>query len=142
MAIRPTNSKDKCPAKGLTCKTCGKMNHIAKVCRSKAVNHVKSNSDVRTVSTDVFLDSVKKDIHRNGQVYTELEVGPNLLSVDFNLDTGSQVNILLFHIFRKLCVKNTLAPTSSTLTAYNGKPIKTIGTCKLTCTFNDNERNL
>ena len=104
------SSQDKCPAKGKTCNKCHKLNHFEKVCRSKTVSVINNEHK----NEDLYIDSVKRDIIVNGQAYAAIEVGPHLVSIDFKLDTGSQVNIIPSHIFKKLGIKHPLQPTSNT----------------------------
>jgi len=50
----------------------------------------------------------------------------------------AEVSVLPMYLYNKLQVKPTLKATSMKLSAYGGTSIKPTGTCKLTCTSNNN----
>ena len=51
----------------------------------------------------------------------------------FKVDTGSQVNILLLNVYRKLSTKSSLTKPSTKLTSYSGETLKVEGHSRLTC---------
>ena len=92
-----------------------------------------------TVMSQIFsVDSVQNKVIRNNQAFVELQVGPKLYPISFKVDTGSQVNILPSALFNKLNVKTPLQVTKSTLTAYDGSILNTLGTVKLRCKHEEN----
>lgn len=48
-----------CPAKGQSCRKCGKLNHFMRVCRSKTVHEVKSEFQEEQDMSDFYVDTVK-----------------------------------------------------------------------------------
>ena len=62
-----------------------------------------------------------------------MEVGPSRKRLTFKVDTGSQVNILPYYAFQQLGFKTALKPSNIRLSAYNGNPLHSKGTIKLTC---------
>ena len=126
------NSKhSQCPAQGRQCNKCNKWNHFAKMCKTKDVNDVKTvQSDG---DSDVIIDSVESKIC-NGQVFVDIEVGPSKIPVQFKVDTGAQVNILPYSVFRDLGIVGALKPSNLKLSAYNGHTLKLRGTITLSCT--------
>ena len=84
------HSKDKCPVQGQTCKKCGRLNHFAKVCRSKVakvneLQHLEVDSEGCMICTVESKESSK-------EWKVNLRVNDQL--VEFKLDTGAQANLL------------------------------------------------
>lgn len=128
-----THEKGTCPAKGKQCNFCRKWNHFSKVCRAKGVNDISCDED----QDELLVESVDSNIS-NGMVFAEICVGPKNTPINFKIDTGSQVNILPFSEFQKLGIKTALKKSNLRLTAYNGTPLKSMGTILLTCTHQNN----
>ena len=126
-----------CRAKGKRCDYCHKMNHFASVCRAKkSVSEVNSQEPwcENECESDFYVDSVDSvNEIRNNQAFVELEVGQKHFQTSFKVDTGSQVNILPSSTFYKLGIKTALQKPSTTLTAYDGKTLNTLGFITLPC---------
>ncbi|XP_052797485.1 uncharacterized protein K02A2.6-like [Mya arenaria] len=128
---RKHQQQHQCPAKGKQCHKCQKWNHFASVCRS--VNEVIDNNNSCTHDfKDLVIDNVESTV-RNGQVFAEFKVGPSNLSVQFKIDTGSQVNILPYKTFRDIGIKSVLEASHSKLSAYDGSTLNVKGCITLRC---------
>jgi len=142
-----------CPAYGQTCRSCGHLNHWAVVCRRKKKAFVKevrvqeaengSSEEDESAVQLLGVYEVKENIgvrsnqHLkqpfNTDVWYEKIRLNNTITVSIKLDTGSQVNLLPFKIFKKLDnVK--LSNTNVKLEAYGGFKLKPIGKVVLECT--------
>ena len=72
-----------------------KVNHFSKMCRSKSVNDLSVNY----AHSEYYIDSVYSKIHNN-QAFVVIDVGK--ASIQFKLDTTSQVNIIPLHIYNTI----------------------------------------
>lgn len=137
------SQRDACPAKGRRCKLCNKLNHFAKVYKSRQPVtrrnvHVVENTDI-VESDELFIDVINKE-HKNTeceQAFAELELGPQAKKVSFKLDTGAQVNILPASRFKNLFGTTGIKFTTRRLTGYGGEPLDVKGTCQLNCRYKD-----
>ena len=98
-----------CPAYGKTCVRCRKTGHFRKVCRSKrdcAVHEVGTEmvqepqeEEIETVSINsVYLNKNQSLI----TAHLEMQVGRTTVEIPYKIDTGSEGNIMLLYIFKKL----------------------------------------
>ena len=142
-----------CPAKGQRCDKCGKWNHFAAVCRSSQslnfnnkgarVNEIFVNTTPDVGSdqeSDFYVDTIQTDSGTPGktpdQAFVCVSIGPNESPVRFKLDTGSQVNILPVTEYNRLGIQGVLTKATKHLSGYSGTALKTLGQCKLKCTYN------
>ena len=149
-----------CPAYGRQCAVCHKLNHFAKVCRSKnfpAKSKLPSsrNKNVFTVdghasdsdssvshdSNNLFIDPLKIDGLGEHAAWLSTITTPNG-NIICKLDTGAEASVLPTTTFNKLDVRPPLQPTSITLTAYGGSPISPVGTCELQCDTKDSQHKV
>ena len=93
------------------------------MCRSKSVNDLSVNY----AHSEYYIDSVYSKIHNN-QAFVVIDVGK--ASIQFKLDTGSQVNIIPLHIYNTIGEVRSLKEPHEKLTSYNCS-INTIGYCSL-----------
>ena len=120
-----------CPAFGTKCAKCKKLNHWAKMCKSrdpKNVHQIEEDSDSEAES---FIGAVYSKHKQDGQAYITTSVLG--MDVKFKLDTGAQANILPWSMFLKLRLKRKvrLIITKNKLTSYSGDSLQVKGTCKL-----------
>ncbi|KAL4008088.1 hypothetical protein ACER0C_001940 [Sarotherodon galilaeus] len=94
------HSSRQCPAYGKQCKNCGKMNHFARMCRSRKVH---------TVADEATDQQAKMKIGRK--------------PVKFKLDTGAQANVVPYSLLRRIGNKQMLRPTNVRLSTYTGDKI-------------------
>ncbi len=122
----------KCPAIGKTCKKCGKSNHFANMCKSKAksqnVNLVKYENDYENES-NVWSIWTKRAVNTVKNMFIPLiTLFMCQTMVSFAVDTGAQVNIIDEKTFNKLKFKPKLYKYRTSLFSYNSsKPIETLG---------------
>ena len=141
------------PVYGKTCAGCGKMGHFKTVCcskRSRVINEMEqemseeySEGEIETVSI------VSIHMNKNQSMLTvELKVctGDNKLKFPYKIDTGSDGNMMSWHIFKKLFPSFTEAKLKKTikrhtkLKTYNKTVIMQLGTCTVTINFKDNKK--
>ncbi|XP_055872154.1 uncharacterized protein LOC129923716 [Biomphalaria glabrata] len=119
-----------CPAYGETCHKCHKKGHFSSVCRSKPVSIVKSEGRDDSIEETFFIGSIGS--HSLSNEWNSLITVENK-QVTFTLDTGAQVNILPYRIFKQLKRKKLLETTSK-LTTYSGERLKVVGKAHIKCT--------
>ena len=121
-----------CPAKGKQCFKCKRWNHFGSVCKS--VNEIVSDNDNIQFEgfNDLFIDSIESAV-RNGQVFADFKVGPSDTSMQFKIDTGSQVNVLPYKDYLRIG-KTALTKSHSRLSAYDGSRLELKGCLTLRCT--------
>lgn len=143
-----------CPAKGKTCRTCGKQDHFAKVCRSKkhklyskreenvkTAQHAESQAETSGSEDDEFTFSLKSQqsqretVHQllNKQDRTVTKLKVNGTPIQVTIDSGATTNILDSKAFDTLQSKSkpiTLQPTKTKIYPYNSKePLPLLGKC-------------
>ena len=147
----------KCPAYGKRCKSCQKLNHFSRCCRNtERVKHVEcesaddsdedffagtitaegaaslGNSSDDGEGKNVYAIGVDKE--KKASVDWSIYLYSNGTDVEYKIDTGAQVNILLKKIVNKLKIKPLLKPSNIKLTAYNGSSISILSKCILKVT--------
>ena len=96
------------PAYGKMCTGCGKLGHFKKVCQSRkdcAVCEVEvqvsqGNNEIEEVSIN--------SVHLNNKwllitAELEIQVSENTVKIPYNMDTGSEGNLMPLYIFERLC---------------------------------------
>lgn len=147
------SKSDICSAKGKKCNKCHKLNHFAKVCRSKSVHEITGfypqpeqplpNTPNLAPDPDLFIDSIQGNLNvQQDKAFATCNIGPNLVPIQFKLDTGSQVNIVPLKVYRKLDIKRSLHKSDQTLSAYNGSALHAIGYGTVKCQYRDNSRDI
>ena len=145
----------KCPAYGKRCKNCNKMNHWAAVCNSKPpkVNMVDEDSETDTDDSDhLRFNKIRVDrksetdtddndyLQINKIKCTQRTINDTLLvttevhglDIEFEIDTGSQANILPYKLYKKLKNKHPLEKTKKKLTSFTGHKLQVLGETKAT----------
>jgi len=138
-----THPRRQCPAYGKKCLNCQKLNHFQKVCRAKQKYRAESSNAVHEATTenaddyaDGFDIGTVDSIDNACKSVWYIDICIENTIVKAKVDTGAQVNVLSNVDYQELSRNVTLLPAKSTLTAYNGSPIPTIGmvdvdfTCK------------
>lgn len=135
------SAKDKCPAIGQICKSCGKKDHYAKKCRSKLrkphrqrarVHQVNVDNDSEDSDSDAFY--VGMIIELSGEKYKVnqltnswlLETDINSKKVIMQLDTGARCNVMSTKTLSSLGLKVT-NKSNSVLRSYSGHQLKPVG---------------
>ncbi|XP_039870493.1 uncharacterized protein LOC120723214 [Simochromis diagramma] len=115
-----------CPAYGKQCKNCGKMNHFARMCRSRKVHTVADEATDQQAS--LFIGAVNaKTQTRTDEWTVEIKVGHK--PVKFKLDTGAQANVVPYSLLQRIGNKQMLRPTNVRLSTYTGDKIAVKGKC-------------
>ena len=122
-----------CPAYGKACRSCGKLGHFSKLCRSsrKPVHDLCYESDESAGLDEITIDSLTSNSEHS------IALSINNTDVTVKLDTGAEANILTLDDFRRAVPKKqrkrALRTSKAKLTAFGGHNIPTMGTCKLEC---------
>ncbi|CAB3986536.1 Uncharacterized protein K02A2.6 [Paramuricea clavata] len=142
--------KEVCPAKGKTCRACGKLNHFARVCRSRKNPPKDSKKDSRE-SVRVAQQQTQKQSPPNSSddeytfavsssKITNIQIQINGTPIAVAIDSGATTNILdseAFACIRKRNKHVQLEPTQTNIYAYNAvQPLPLLGKCHLTVESN------
>ena len=96
-----------CLAYGKMCASYGKMGHFKKVCQSRK-DHTVHEVGVEMTQEEGIIEEVSiNSVYINNKwslitVQIEMQVGNNALKVPYKIDTSSEGNLMLLHIFKKL----------------------------------------
>ena len=126
-----------CPAAEVTCFHCKKKCHYARKCKSHTAHEVEAE-EVEEMYDHFYIETISLnppnvDVHVNNIKSCEQQKEKRVpLSVEgkkisFKLDTGSEVNILPFHMYESHCSKTNLVPTKAKLVGYFGNSSKPHG---------------
>ncbi|XP_055388193.1 uncharacterized protein LOC129616589 [Condylostylus longicornis] len=130
----------KCPAEGVKCRKCGKLNHFAKMCKSKLQVKILSKEE----NSQLFLGSLYLNFVSNklNNLWTE-KIFINNKFVECLLDTGAQANILPLNIIEILKLnKKLIEKTNQKIISFTGENIKILGKCKLNCKIAENKHSI
>ena len=126
-----------CPALGAECRKCGRRNHFAKVCHTRA-----------TQSQPLFHYSIQKEAPDNddlfigtlGQTHKVKDWSVTILMnhqrTTFKIDTGAQCNVIPQWQYHQMC-KDPLQPSSASLVVFGGHKLRTCGRAKIPCQQKD-----
>ena len=119
--------KELCPAYGKTCNACKGKNHFAgtKFCRADirvVTDYDHDQSDALEDEDDIWLSAIG-----NGRPRATATLNVNGKDIQFQLDTGSDVNTICQRYVRKQQVKRT----SQRLTMWNKTKVEPIGEVSL-----------
>ena len=120
-----------CPAKGKTCKSCGKLNHFAGVCRSKQQGkHEASTSKFKKSEQSVGNQKKRPLQHSVNRIDATKESTTVMIgkeNIEFIVDTGATVNLIEESDYSRL-ENVTLQRTSTKIFPYDSKvPLKILG---------------
>lgn len=129
--------RSSCPARGKSCRSCQKVGHFSKVCRSAPVTvrairkNAGSDSDGYTFATDTSCD-----ISRSPRVIVEVNGTP----VEFTLDTGATVSTVGSSDLWKLRLRHSLEQTGVKRFAYGAtSPLPVLGKLSVTMKYKAQE---
>lgn len=133
-----------CPAKGQTCRKCGKVNHFEKVCRSTQVNTISTADTSENIYIDCLTVGAIEDNRNIKFPKADLNIRHNniIRTWSFKIDTGAQANVLPLRMIHALQPALKVKPTNQVLTAYGGGKIRCIGTVLLKCSTGDIAKTL
>ena len=106
--VKPSHPPHRCPAKDVTCSTCKKKGHFAKVCKSsKRVQSVDDGSSENDVSVMTIGETVNM-VENNTKRKTNLLIGNH--NVKFKIDTGADITVIRKDLFRRCKLGRLQAP--------------------------------
>ncbi|KAL4702332.1 hypothetical protein ACJJTC_006938 [Scirpophaga incertulas] len=125
-----------CPARGKICQKCKKMNHFSSVCRTKVIKEVTQEDGE---DENLFINSVSKNVNRICLDWSQNLLLENSVLCNFKLDTGADVNLIPYHVYKKLSKNKNIKLSKSKykLVAYNKTGIKTYGSIVLEVKIKD-----
>ena len=137
-------SRKSCPAIGETCSACGKKNHFKSVCRSAQTassnqggarpkkfqyhgKHAHELDIAEEDDEDLFLIHGLESVAKKNEIHCTMNVNDSL--VPMKIDTGAKCNVMSLTLFKKIRKQERIdAEESTSLIAYGGTLIKTLGT--------------
>ena len=130
------SGRKSCPAWGVDCRKCGKKNHYARKCRAtKAVRKIGNLSE--SEEEDEYRVSAVKAKAKESHHWVTARIDE--IPLQFQIDSGADVNIIDEHSFAKLKGQVTLKHTRAKLFAYNSTvPLPLLG--KFTATIATKKR--
>jgi len=128
-----------CPALGAECWKCGRRNHFAKVCRTRATQPLYNYSIQKETNgiadnEDLFIGTLGKSHDVMDWSVTTLM---NHQRTTFKIDTGTQCNVIPQWLYYQVC-KDPLQPSLASLVAFGGQKLHTCGKAKIPCQYKDN----
>ena len=110
-----------CPALNQTCAACGKMNHFARVCKSKSQHHVDIEPDSPTSDDILHVHSLPAGA-RSSRVTLRIQNQEIVMEVD----TGAAASVISQSVWIELG-SPALIPSDKIFTAYDGHRIRPLG---------------
>ncbi|KAL6490120.1 hypothetical protein MHYP_G00004650 [Metynnis hypsauchen] len=136
---RHERNKKKCPAFGKKCMKCGRDNHFAAMCKTRAetrkqrkpvhaVTELDSETyeDILTVTENTRTVHQVNDSLKTKQLYAGMLIANKL--VKFQIDCGTSCNIIPVHLLNP---DTQLEQTEKVLVMYNKTELHPIGKCKI-----------
>ena len=117
-----------CKARGQVCRNCGKLNHFARLCKSKPDTRKKNSvrgqqNVVHEDESEDMIFAVEGQQNRPYHVKLKLESRPMRLMVD----PGATYSLLNADTAELLGLSDSIMPTTANLTAYGGGKIELEG---------------
>ena len=132
----------KCPAYGRRCNKCKRFGHFEKVCRKQYVQEMQETKKDKEDSDEVLITTIKVNEVKNSNEWFEKLIVNNK-TVEFKIDTGSQVNVIPKNVWSQIQLTDSLTNRSKIiLETYGGFKIKPIGTVNVSCMFKKQVHNL
>ena len=131
---------------------CNKIGHFCRVCqsrKSRVVNEVGQKDTQEYTEDDLEMVSINSVcFNKCCSVLTaklKTSVDNNNMIIPYKIDTGSDGNIMLWHIFKKLSPRVTNSQLAETikrykLKTYNKTFITQLGTCTVTIEHKNNRK--
>ena len=109
-----SHERSRCPANNNRCLKCGKLGHFKKVCRSRGVTSIETNSAVSHEATEknCFMGTVTQP---NFSIKPTIDVYVNSVKLNFRIDSGADVTVISNETF-DLINKTKLFPCEQILT--------------------------
>lgn len=145
------HKKGQCPAYGKICGRCGRKNHITRACKSSEVNQVSLTGNFDSDESDEFMvgtiDFGKNKVEnqyklniKNSQPFRKKswfqKANVEDEEIEFKLDTGAEVNIIPYNLFKKINKQFKVRKIKATLKAFGGGKVSPIGIVSLNLEVN------
>lgn len=129
---RSHNTNATCPAKGQRCSKCMKMNHFARLCKSKPthINEVEAEDQ-----QDIVIETIGCEGRQSAKAYLHVYTPDgNVKKLLVKLDTGAKVNVISEKtLYSYTAIDNIDTSKSKTLVGFSGNRIQSIGAVQLRC---------
>ena len=120
-----------CPARGQTCKACGKIGHFESVCRSTKGADIDSNRP--NISLGSTITKQTEDL----QKYVRCRIRGRTLNL--LIDSGTKISLLNSSCINSLLDSPRLDPSNVMISTYTRIPINVLGTVRLNVNFRSQE---
>ncbi|KAK9701031.1 hypothetical protein QE152_g30857 [Popillia japonica] len=139
----------KCPAYGKVCNICGKLNHYAVGCKNKGL--LQQRVQQRNVQDLIQEDNLEEMIeildvssinNDNATVWYEKIKLDDYNLLKFKLDTGSQVNLIPYALYKQMSINKKPKSCNIVLRAYGGQKIVPLFEVELNACINNKNVNL
>ena len=119
----PYPHKDSCPAKNKKCKSCGKLNHFARVCRTHPPESAKHVTFEDTVENDEYVYTVGGDKQQTCKVKIDGK------KMEMMVDPGASVNLMDERTYRELYKRKVPEANKRRIFSYGSPtPLPVLGT--------------
>eukprot|EP00731_Ephydatia_muelleri_P005994 Em0003g242a len=127
---------DHCFHKEKECNVCGKVGHLARVCRMKkskkgmmthmvgAMEEQDRKSEDSETDDEMYVHKIGSNV-RHKKLVTKLRV--NNAEIKFEVDTGAELSLIPFKTYKEKLAMITLHPSSVVLRLYDGSVLPTKG---------------
>jgi hypothetical protein len=138
----PITKNHNCPARGKTCSKCNKLNHFAKVCKSKVVNEI-SQQEADTNASEFMINTVNCRLlkHADGSDVV-IRIVDQKLDLVFKTDTGAEANVLPVSDYNSMVPKPCLQPAKDILTSYSRERLQVFGLVELCICYKECEKQV
>ena len=123
-----------CPAYGTRCRSCQRLHHWSKCCRSRSTNFVKDARCEESMCDDAELFCEYSDepilctlssYGKSAAQLSKVNCIINAMSISMQLDSGAVCSILPEEVVRELGI--SIHPTKRILTAFDGSSLDVVG---------------
>lgn len=127
---------EQCPAKGQSCRVCGKPNHFAKCCQSRT-SQPKSKT-TKPQCNSLFVGCLSRNSNKSSEWTVEATIGG--VNTKALLDTGAECNTIPIGLVKQGNLR--VSPSSTTLYSYSGHQIQPIGQVEVDVEVGQNSARL
>ena len=127
------HKRRECPAFGQECRSCHRLNHWAKMCRSKpkVVYSIDNDDD-----SPLFIDAITNGVEYPDTAFAVITISTGN-DIRFKIDTGSQVNVIPKFVYEKMRDAPPLRPSSSKIFSYSGQRLPVTGDITMECQYKE-----
>ena len=120
---RDHHQNGRCPARAAVCFKCQKKGHFALLCPSKQVEQLHTSSTEREIEEELFIEAIG-DEDQNTAWFASVQLKGK--TVQFKLDTGSEVTVISDNAFKTLGCQE-LKTSSKILYGPGKQPLDVMG---------------